>query len=88
MRTGNPPGELEVLLVFRVLRAGYRVVLLRLDRLHSICVDYDGERRILFDDVFILSVKWRIYPAVKVFRYAHLILKFSNSILICRCFFG
>ena len=30
MRTGNPPDELEVLLVFRVLRAGYRVALLRL----------------------------------------------------------
>jgi len=30
MRTGNPPDELEVLVIFRVLRAGYRVVLLRL----------------------------------------------------------
>ena len=30
MRTGNPPDELEVLVVFRVFRAGYRVVLLRL----------------------------------------------------------
>ena len=31
MRTGNPPDELEVLVLFRVLRADYRVVLLRLD---------------------------------------------------------
>ncbi len=33
MRTGNPPDELEVLLIFRVLRAGYRIVSLRLDLL-------------------------------------------------------
>jgi len=30
MRTGNPPVWFGVLVVFRVLRAGYRVVLLRL----------------------------------------------------------
>ena len=30
MRTGNPPDVFEVLLIFRVLRADYRVVLLRL----------------------------------------------------------
>jgi hypothetical protein len=37
MRTGNPPDELEkVLVIFRVLRAGYRVVLLRLDISRSV----------------------------------------------------
>jgi len=30
VRTGNPPDESEVLVIFRVLRAGYRVDLLRL----------------------------------------------------------
>ena len=47
MRTGNPPDELEVLLIFRVLRAGYRVVLLRLVQasLDLRSFDLQGDKR-------------------------------------------